>query len=336
MQEVSSNTFTPPHPLKTAVLFLIFKRPDTTKQVFEAIRKAKPPRFYVAADGPRVDEPGEEEKVEQVRRIATQVDWDCAVKILFRDKNLGCKIAVSSAIDWFFENEEEGIILEDDCLPSQSFFWFCETLLERYKDDNRIMHIAGMTYVPSKDYSYSYHFVRVGGIWGWASWRRAWQLYELDMESWPYAQEENTIDDLFIGEKEAQKIYESWFKIAYQNDFTWDYQWTYTKVINNSINIMPAKNLVVNLGHGSEEATHTHLKDDRYLNMKLDEIGLPLKHPRFIVIDRGFTYDNLKYITKQHFINKMVRIARTVVPSKLTSLLRCQLFSKRKRPFVFK
>jgi GT2 family glycosyltransferase len=135
MQEISSNTFTPPHPLKTAVLFLIFNRPDTTKQVFAAIRKAKPPKLYVAADGPRADNPGEAEKVEQVRLIATNIDWDCELKTLFRDENLGCGKGVSSAITWFFENEGEGIILEDDCLPSQSFFWYCEELLERYRED---------------------------------------------------------------------------------------------------------------------------------------------------------------------------------------------------------
>ena len=146
MQEVSSNTFTPPHPLKTAVLFLVFNRPDTTKQVFEAICKAKPPMLYVAADGPMAEKAGEREKCERVRRIATQVDWDCEVKTLFRKKNLGCRVGVSSAIDWFFENEKEGIILEDDCLPSQSFFWFCEELLERYRNDTRVMVISGITF----------------------------------------------------------------------------------------------------------------------------------------------------------------------------------------------
>jgi len=112
---------------------MVFNRPDTTQQVFEAIRQAKPPRLYVAADGPRADKAGEHEKCKEVRQIATNVDWDCEVKTLFREKNLGCRVGVSTAIDWFFENEEEGIILEDDCLPSQSFFWFCEELLERYR-----------------------------------------------------------------------------------------------------------------------------------------------------------------------------------------------------------
>ena len=139
--------FVPPHPLNTAVLFLIFNRLDTTKQVFEAIRQAKPPRLYIAADGARSSREGEAEKVQAVREYIIQnIDWECEVKTLFREQNLGCKYAVSGAIDWFFENEEMGIILEDDCLPSQSFFWFCEELLERYKDDMRVWHIGGSNF----------------------------------------------------------------------------------------------------------------------------------------------------------------------------------------------
>ncbi|MFP4332877.1 MAG: hypothetical protein ACLFQJ_06210, partial [Campylobacterales bacterium] len=149
--------FTPPHPLKTAVLFLVFNRLDTTKQVFEAIRQAKPPRLYVAADGAREAKEGEDQKVKAIREYILQhIDWDCEVKTLFREKNLGCKIAVSSAITWFFENEEMGIILEDDCLPSQSFFWFCEELLERYKDDMRIMMVSGYNKVQRYNQQNSY------------------------------------------------------------------------------------------------------------------------------------------------------------------------------------
>ena len=129
--------------LKTPVLFLIFNRPDVTQRVFEAIRKAKPPRLYVAADGPRIGKEGEEENCTLTRKIIEQVDWDCEVKKLFREKNLGCKIAVSSAIDWFFENEEEGIILEDDCLPDQSFFPFCGELLAYYRTNDKVMHLSG-------------------------------------------------------------------------------------------------------------------------------------------------------------------------------------------------
>ena len=128
------------------VLFLIFNRPETTIQVFSAIKKAQPNRLYIAADGPRSEYPDEENHCKIARTIATNVDWDCEVKTLFRDQNLGCRLAVSQAIDWFFEQEPEGIILEDDCLPDQSFFWFCNELLERYRDDTRIMHIGGTNF----------------------------------------------------------------------------------------------------------------------------------------------------------------------------------------------
>ncbi len=137
-------------PLGTAVLFVVFNRPEPTARVFEAIRKARPPRLYVAADGPRDGREGEAEKVEAVRRIATNVDWPCEVKTLLRERNFGCRNAVSSAISWFFDNEEQGIILEDDCLPSQSFFWFCENLLDRYRCDTRIWQISGTTFFADK------------------------------------------------------------------------------------------------------------------------------------------------------------------------------------------
>ena len=137
MNEVTK--FQPPKPLKTAILFLVFNRLDTTKKVFKAIRQAKPPRLYIAADGARANKKGECKNVQLVRDYIMQnVDWDCDVKTLFRDKNLGCKYAVGGAITWFFETEEQGIILEDDCLPSQSFFWYCEELLDRYKEDKSL------------------------------------------------------------------------------------------------------------------------------------------------------------------------------------------------------
>ena len=128
---------------KTAVLFLVFNRPDTTIKVFEKIREAKPSRLYVAADGPREGYSDEKKKVMKVRKIATNVDWPCEVKTLFRDKNLGCKKGVGTAIKWFFEHEEQGIILEDDCLPDPSFFRFCEELLEEYRHNTKIMLVSG-------------------------------------------------------------------------------------------------------------------------------------------------------------------------------------------------
>jgi len=197
--------FTSLAPLYTPILFLIFNRPDTTQKVFNAIRKAKPKQFFIAADGSPPDREGEIEKCQKSRKIATSVDWDCEVKTLFRDKNLGCKIAISSAIDWFFENVEEGIILEDDCLPHQSFFWFCQELLEYYRNDTRIMHISGDNFqFGRKRGEGSYYFSKYSHVWGWATWRRAWKCFDINMKSFEEFKAENQINSIFQS-KQQQK-----------------------------------------------------------------------------------------------------------------------------------
>lgn len=297
MQEISSKTFTPPHPLKTAVLFLIFNRPDTTRQVFEAIRKAKPPRLYVAADGPRADKAGEAEKVEQARRIATQVDWECEVKTLFREKNLGCRVAVSSAIDWFFENEEEGIILEDDSLPSQSFFWFCEELLEKYRDDMRIMAVSGDNFQKDRVRNeFSYYFSRFNHCWGWASWRRAWSYYEKDMQSWPYIRDNDYMQDILL-DKAAVKYWSKIFEAVYKNKIdTWDYQWTFSCWIQNGLTVLPNVNLVSNIGFDGD-ATHTTGKDNANSKIPVFNLSFPLKHPNWMIKDKKAD----GYTQKTHF-----------------------------------
>ena len=181
----TNSAFVPPYPLKTAVLFLVFNRLDATKQVFETIQKAKPPRLYIAADGARNNKDGESEKVKAVHDlILDNIDWQCEIKTLFREKNLGCKYAVSGAISWFFKNEEMGIILEDDCLPNQSFFWFCEELLKRYKDNMKIWHIGGASFQNGIKRGYAdYYFSKYNHVWGWASWASRWKFYDTELRS---------------------------------------------------------------------------------------------------------------------------------------------------------
>ena len=160
-----------PSPLQTPVLFLIFNRPDTTEKVFDAIRAAKPLRLYVASDGPRANQSGEDQIVNKVREISTSVDWSCEVKTLFQKENLGCKKAVSKGITWFFEQEKQGIILEDDCLPHPDFFVFCENLLEHYADNKHVWAITGDNFQNGqKRGEGSYYFSRYNHVWGWASW----------------------------------------------------------------------------------------------------------------------------------------------------------------------
>ncbi len=172
--------------MQSPILLLVFNRPDTTRQVFETIRAARPPRLYVAADGPRPGRAGEAERCAEVRELTTQIDWPCELKTLFRNENLGCKIGVSSAIDWFFQNEPEGIILEDDVVPLPSFFLYCDVLLDRYRNDIRVGVISGSNLVSNHlMLEESYFFSRYNHIWGWASWRRAWDHYDVTMASWP-------------------------------------------------------------------------------------------------------------------------------------------------------
>jgi len=244
--------FIPPHPLNTAVLFIIFNRLDTAEQVFDAIRQARPPRLYIAGDGPREEKAGEELKVQAVRdHVLNNIDWDCEVHTLLQDHNLGCKYGVSGAINWFFENEEQGIILEDDCLPRQSFFWFCEKMLIDYKYDNRIMMIAGTNYLldireeVKKEYIFSRHF----SIWGWATWKRAWSTYDAELDD---------CHDFLLNEKDYAYLsltehddlfYNSLIKSVIAKDVdTWDYQWVFNCVYNYGLCVTPSVNMISNLG----------------------------------------------------------------------------------------
>jgi hypothetical protein len=283
----SEKIFTPPHPLNTAVLFLVFNRLDTTQQVFSAIRQAKPPRLYIASDGARKTKAGEAEKVTAVRDfIQSSIDWKCDIQTLFRDKNLGCKYAVSGAIDWFFENEEMGIILEDDCLPSQSFFWFCEELLGKYKDDMRVWHISGDNFQEgARRGEGDYYYSKYTHIWGWASWANRWQSYDVKMESYKYFYSSNQLLNIF-NNKNSQKYWADIFlKVVDGQIDTWDYQWAYTVLSNSGLSILPNKNLISNIGFGPD-ATHTMDLDSQHSKLDRADVSFPLKHPKLVVYDR--------------------------------------------------
>jgi hypothetical protein len=278
--------FEPPEPLRVAVLFLVFNRPDVTSRVFEAIRQARPPRLYIAADGPRLHRPGETEKCTQVRNIVSQVDWPCSVITLFRPNNLGCKRAVSSAIAWFFAKEEEGIILEDDCLPSRSFFWFCQDLLQRYRDDSRIWQICGTTYLTrelDRSDRASYFFSKYGPIWGWATWRRAWQSYDADLGKWPQMSEEINFCSVYPDRLERTARKDLGDRLSRGEIDTWDYQWGMAKNFQSGLSIVPAKNMIVNIGFGPE-ATHTR-GTHPFASSQSFDVRFPLSHPPFVVAD---------------------------------------------------
>jgi hypothetical protein len=315
--------FIPPSPLTTPVLFLIFNRPDTTQKVFNAIRQAKPKQLFVAADGPRPDKEGEIEKCQKARQIATSVGWDCEVKTLFRDKNLGCKNAVSSAIDWFFENVEEGIILEDDCLPSQSFFWFCQELLKYYRNGVRIMHISGDNFqFGNKIGNASYYFSNFGLIWGWATWKRAWRYYDVEMKTFPQLEDEDQIKNIFF-DKKMQSYYMKIFVKVYKGEIdTWDYQWLYSRLINGGISVHPNINLVQNIGFGID-ASHTKKCDKKIRNNLTKNIQFPLKHPVFKLYNKiadEYIYKNV--IDRKSCLSIIIKILKYILPKKTIKLLK--------------
>lgn len=265
-------TTTPP------VVFIIFNRPDTTRQAFETIRAAKPRKLLVVADGPRENRPGEAEKCTATRAIVDEVDWDCDVQRNFSETNLGCRLRVSSGISWAFEVVDKAIILEDDCVPSMSFFPYCADVLDRYESDERVMMVSGNNFLFGHTTTAdSYYFSRYPHVWGWATWRRAWAKYDLNMTEWPEIRGRKLFDQYFP--KISERYYwDSLFQYVYDGNIdTWDYQWVYSIWANSGLSVAPARNLVRNIGF---HATATHTTGDAaYASLGAEELNLPLTHP---------------------------------------------------------
>lgn len=270
--------------MKSAVLFLIFKREDTTKKVFERIRQAQPPKLYIAADGPRMDRADEIEKCQRTRMIVENVDWPCEVNRLYRDKNLGCGKGVSSAISWFFDHEQQGIIIEDDVLPHLDFFSYCDEMLERFKDDSRIQLISGFSgfyggYHSDVPYYMSSHLE----IWGWASWKRVWDSYVYDLNKIDAKEYEEKVKKRLPAEN-ARFFLKIFYKMRNNPIDTWDYQLVANQFIHDRYTILTYINQVENLGFGSVDATHT-IQENTILSNHHSQSIFPIQHPAQITVD---------------------------------------------------
>ncbi|MGH8001474.1 MAG: glycosyltransferase family 2 protein [Brasilonema sp.] len=271
--------------METPVAFIIFKRPHLTEKVFELIRQAKPPKLFVIADGPRTEIPNEAEKCEATRTIIERVDWNCEVIKNYSNTNLGCAKRISSGLDWVFSNVEEAIILEDDCLPHPTFFPFCEELLEKYRYDTRIASISGSNFqFGHRRTNYSYYFSIYNHSWGWASWRRAWQYFDLYMKLWSEIQAGGFLNDI-LKDSTAVRYWSNIFQSVSENpsDKIWDYQWTFACWVQSCLCIIPNMNLISNIGLGSDSTHFTSGKECPYINMSTEVMEFPLKHPPFIV-----------------------------------------------------
>ena len=270
--------------LTTPVVFIIFSRKDTTQAVFDIIREMKPPKLLVIGDGPRPNKPGEAEKVAETRAIIQQVDWECEVHTNFSDVNLGCRKRISGGLDWAFSIVDEAIILEDDCIATKSFFQYCQELLEKYRNDTRIMLISGDNKSFSKEeLDTSYYFTRQVQIWGWATWKRAWEKMDINMTDWPEIDKKG-----FMNQYSPNKAFNFYwcqlFRLLYEHRIdSWAGPWVYSVWKESGLSIAPKYNLISNIGFG-QEATHTNDKSV-FDSMGTKDLEFPLVHPEYVMAD---------------------------------------------------
>ena len=262
------------------VAFLIFNRPELTRKVFATIAQAKPSKLLVVADGPRADVPDDREKCSEARAIIGRIDWDCEVLTNYSPANMGCRARISTGLEWVFTNVEEAIILEDDCVPHPTFFRFCKELLTRYRDDQRVMMISGDNFQMGRNRTpYSYYFSRFFHCWGWATWRRAWRHYDIDMELWPSLRDGSWLLYVLENKAQARTFLKNFEDVANGAD-TWDYQWVFSCMVRNGLSIVPSRNLVTNVGFSEDR---TSVRYHPLGNLPTEEFEFPLKHPPFMV-----------------------------------------------------
>ena len=272
--------------MHTPITFIIFNRPDTTEQVFAEIAKAKPPKLFVVADGPRTDHPDDIERCAAARAIIERVDWECEVFKNYSEVNLGCGYRPATGISWVFEHVEEAIILEDDCVPHPTFFRFCEELLEKYRDDGTVVQVSGFNPLyGSHKPEYSYFFYRIFACWGWATWRRVWKFQDMKIKPWPELRDtswlQETIGD-FRGIEYFKKIFDNVYVNPANTDI-WDHQFLFTCWVRNGLAICPGSNLVDNVGF---RADATHTKASQPVKHRVTGMNFPLRHPPKVVWDR--------------------------------------------------
>lgn len=284
--------------IKSPVLLIGFNRADTMQQVFDAVRIAKPEKLYYAVDGARHGK-GEEGRVQQVRDIVKQVDWPCEVHTLFREKNVGCGFGPAGAITWAFENEDCLIVLEDDCVPSQSFFRFCNEMLEHYKDDERVNIISGRSHQHGSKFfdKYDYVFTHYAHTWGWATWKRVWNQFDMYMKDVPEFLSEggarNVLATVKIADKTNHSLKKKYEMIDEEVTHSWDSQWFYTR-LKTGLGIVPSHNLIHNIGN-----IGTHANSLVNTDMPAEEMPEKLRHPKYVIVNRE--YDLYHF---EHFLSK--------------------------------
>ena len=321
----------------TPIALMFFNRPDTLKQVFESVKNVKPRKIFLVQDGPRLGNENDIHKINSCRKIVDDIDWECDIYRNFSKTNLGVANRMSTGISWVFEYVEKAIILEDDCLPNLSFFYFCQELLIKYENDLRIGLISGFNYFNHFNFGgYSYGFVKSGGIWGWATWKNRWVKYDFEMS---YMNNSYLIGLIHedIGHKSMSKHRVNDWRGRHNSVIngtatTWAFQWGFTRHVNSWLSIVPKHSLIMNIGLG-EEATHTKFvsKKTKYnpFFKEIKELEKPLKIPEFVVADRNYdiAYYKLIYKSKVYIVlRKTLRFF--LIKLKFTSLIKNFNFKK--------
>ena len=317
------------------VALFVFNRPDLTAELLEAVRAAKPPMLFVTADGPRPGNADDPELCETVRDIVRDVDWECEVHWNLHERNQGLAHTLSQGINWVFDHVDRAIILEDDCIPDPSFFPFCAEMLERYKDDSRVLQISGSNLqAPRAIFAgASYAFASHPFIWGWATWRRAWNLYDADMTTWPQFRDNGMLDGLHVVGGRRAQLRRRWDLVyAGERGVDWDPQWQYTVFSQHGLSIYPSTNLISNVGFRSDATQTTQIGS--MAEVPLETLTFPLVHAPLVAhnprLERFFDREILRGM------GMAVTVLRRVLPShRARRLLRRILFpSARHGPVI--
>lgn len=271
----------------TPVTFVAFNRPEKTKRTFGQIRALRPTTLLLICDGPRLNRPGEAELCAAVRQIVSEVDWPCIVHQNFSSVNLGCRRRLASGFDWVFSIVEESIFLEDDCLAEPAFFTFCEEMLRRYRDDERVMSIGGINMSGNRfPGNSSFVFSRYVLVWGWASWKRAWRHYDVDLCDWPSAELYRLLEQTTLSAGAAKYFRYALDLVKSGEIDTWDAQWMLAHFRQRGACILPAKNLISNIGFDSS-ATNTRSRGSRLAGTPTEALTPPYVSP----LDMAFDFE---------------------------------------------
>ncbi|MFE7063745.1 hypothetical protein ACFVAD_16470 [Sutcliffiella sp. NPDC057660] len=310
--------------LDVPVALIFFTRPETLKEVFKKVKKARPSKLFLIQDGERKGNEFDYAKIKQCREIVNDIDWECEIYRNYSDVNLGCGKRPKTGISWVFEYVDRAIILEDDCIPADSFFPFCKEMLEKYKDDSRIGIISGLNYFKEYDFGgYSYGFVKTGAIWGWATWKDRWQKYEYDLKKIDETYVRNNVLLDITPKYAANRRIRTWENARKElegNNVTsyWDYQWGFTRHVNSWLSIVPKYNQITNVGIGTG-STHSGnnikllpKKIANFFFMDVKELELPLKHPDFVLPNRQYDANYYKIIYPNIFHGLLRKISSKV------------------------